>query len=428
MDTINLALIGYGTIGKGVATLLETNGKVLEEKTGISLSLKYVIDKDLEKLKPLKEKGIICSDNFMDALNDKEVDIVIELAGGVDFPFLLFQKAMEKEKHFVTANKALLAKKLFEMFQTAKEKQLHIGFEASVAGGIPIIQTLRNSLVGNKIQSIEGIINGTTNYILTQMQEEDLPFSEALEKAQELGFAEADPTLDINGGDAAAKIAVLASIAFKKNINLDDVPVKGIEDVRLSDIQSAEEMGFKIKLIAHCAQDEQGKIDLSVGPSLIAEENPLSGIRNEFNAVLVNSDFLGESMYYGKGAGSFPTASAIASDIADIAVKITKKKVYNPSSYTICDEKSLKPLHEKQARYFIRIMTEDKPGILAKLASVLGENEISIASLMQRRSDEKLTPVILTTHEAREDQFWEAFGKLKKLDITQELVYYRILE
>jgi homoserine dehydrogenase len=314
------------------------------------------------------------------------------------------------------------------MFRLARENERYIGFEASVGGGIPIIQTLRNSLVGNRIRSIEGIINGTTNYILTRMEEQDLDFETALVQAQDLGFAEADPTLDINGGDAASKIAILSAISFHQNITFDDVHVEGIENVKLSHVHDAQELGYSIKLIAMSRIDQNGEVEVRVHPALVSPKNPLSSIRNEYNAILVNSDYLGESMYYGKGAGPFPTASAVVSDIVEIGGKTIKKKEYNAYFFSLSEEKNTKPFSKIISRYYIRIMIKDVPGILAKIATVMGKHDISIASLNQKRSLEEFVPVIFTTQHATEKQFSEALKEIKNFDFVDNIVYYRIID
>ncbi|HCL57688.1 MAG TPA: homoserine dehydrogenase [Spirochaetia bacterium] len=425
MQKVKCALIGFGTIGGGVYDLLNQNKNLITERTGIDFQIKYIIDKDLTKIKNIK--GVEISDDYQTALKDPEIEIVIELVGGTQFPYILFNECMKSGKHFITANKALLSERLYEMFEKAQEQNKYIGFEASVAGGIPIIQTIRTLLIGNKIQSIKGIINGTTNYILTKMSDEKLDFQIALKKAQELGFAEADPTLDLNGGDAASKLAVLASIAFNQNIKKEDVFTEGIENIELTDIQYAKEFNYIVKLIASSSIDESGKVEVRVQPMMVSEKNPLSSVKNEFNSILVDADFLGQSMYYGRGAGAYPTASAVVSDIVDIGNKIISKKEYNNHFFSISKDKKLKQSDELQSEFYMRIMTGEKPGILAKIGTVLGDHGISIAAVFQKDSDTEEVPVVFKTHQATEKQFQDSLKIINKFDFVKKLVYYRIL-
>lgn len=425
-DKVTLALVGFGTVGSGLVDLLLKNKKEITHKTGVDIVLKYVIDQDLSKLSSLKD--VVISDNYQTALKDKEVDIIVELTGNVAFAHKLFQESGQAKKHFVTANKALLSKELYTMFEEAQKNKIYIGFEASVAGGIPIINILRKYMTGNRIQEIEGIINGTCNYILTQMEESGLDFPEALKQAQKLGFAEADPTLDIGGGDAASKIAILASLSFNQNILYTDVYTEGIEKISIMDIQYAKTMGYRIKLLGLCNINQNQEVDVRVHPCLVKQFHPLWGIRNEFNAVAVESDFLGLSMYYGKGAGAYPTATAVISDVIDIASRILSKKEYNPNFFTLSKNKKIKNRDHISSRYYVRIMTQDKTGILARIAQVFGENSISIATVMQLESQQNFVPLILTTHEATEKQFQDSLLKIQEFDFVESVVYYRILD
>lgn len=426
MEKLTLALVGFGTVGSGLLSLLSENRKEIARKTGIDLELKYVIDQDLSKLSSLK--GVQISNDYRTALNDPEVSLVVELTGGVDFPLRLFNETAAAGKHFVTANKALLSRHLYAMFEAARKNRIYIGFEASVAGGIPIIHTLRRSLAGNRIQAIEGIINGTTNYILTQMEEQGIDFPVALKQAQDLGFAEADPTLDINGGDAASKIAILAAISFNQNVEYDDVYAEGIEKVSIIDIEYAKKLGYRIKLLGISSLNAENEVDVRVHPCLVGDSNPLAGIRNEFNAVAVESDFLGLSMYYGRGAGARPTASAVVSDVIDIASRTLKKKEYNESFFMLSSEKKLRGMEKTESRYYVRIMTQDQPGILARIAQVFGENGISIATVIQLDTEQDFIPLVLTTHQAAEKQFQDSLTQIREFGFVDHVVYYRILD
>lgn len=423
MQRIQIGLVGLGTIGGGLLALLNENAKLIARRTGIEFQITRVADKDTAKFSKLK--NIKASADYKDIINDPDIQIVVELTGGVDFPWKLFQETVESGKHFVTANKALLSKKLLSMFELSRKNQAYIGFEASVGGGIPIIKTLRYSLVGNQILSIDGIINGTTNYILTQMTDKNLPFSEALKKAQELGFAEADPTLDINGDDAASKIAILASLSFNQNISRDDVYLEGIENIELIDIQNAGELDYTVKLVATCKIHEGDLVELRVHPTFVSNDNPLSQVENEYNAILVDTDFLGESMYYGKGAGARPTASAVISDIVELGGKICSKKGYNEHFFSLENSKKIKPISDIPSKFYVRIMTKDEPGILAKVTKVFGDNHISIASVIQKDTGKEFIPLVFCTHEAKEKDFQNSFQQIKSFNFVEKIVYYR---
>ncbi len=426
MEKINIGLVGFGTIGSGVVSLLSENGEAIRERTGIDFNVKYIVDKDLKKLSQLENYKT--SDNYKDIIEDSSIDIVLELAGGVEFPHFLFKESMKSKKHFVTANKALLSKNFYDMFKETRENELYIGFEASVAGGIPVIKTIRNSLIGNKIKFLQGIINGTTNYILTQMEENNLDFQAALTNAQKLGLAEADPTLDVNGDDAASKIAILASLAFNQNIERNDVYMEGIEKLELIDVKYAKELDYKVKLIAISRINDKNEVEIRVHPTLVKNSNPLADVKNEFNAVLIDSDYLGMSMYYGKGAGSRPTASSVISDIVEIGNKIVNKKAYNKNTFLLSNNKKIKEMSKVKSKYYVRIMTEDKPGILAKVASVLGENSVSVASMIQTEGTGTYVPMVFTTHEAFEGNFIKSYNEIQKFDFVEKVVFYRILD
>jgi len=429
MSKIKFGIVGAGTIGGGVVDLFVSNKEIIKKKTGLEFEISYLADIDDSKLKKIREYNIKTTKNFKDIINS-DVDIVVELVGGIDFAWQLYNEAIKNGKHFVTANKVLISDRVYEMFKIARENKKYIGFEASVAGGIPIIKTIKESLSANNILCIEGIINGTTNYILTKMHNNRLTFKDALLEAQKLGFAEVDPTLDINGKDAASKIAILASISSRQNITLKDVYVEGIDDIEYIDIEEAKDLGYVIKLIAMFKKDEDGNIEIRVNPSLVPTSNPLANINYEYNAVLVDCDFVGKTMYYGKGAGARPTSSAVFSDIIEIGSKIAFKKEFNPSEFFIEEKNSVKSHEDIYSKYYIRIITEDKVGILAKIARVMGDNNISISSLIQRDIYKKndLVPLVFTTHTAKEKDFLKATDIIKSFDFIKEIVYYRIVD
>ena len=414
MPGIGVALVGFGTIGSGVVRILEDDFELIREKTGVEIRLKYVVDKDWQTPRNVEIKRAQKITDYKTALNDSEIKVIIELAGGTGFAYTLIEDSLKAGRNVVTANKALLAERGLPLFQLARDRNLSIGFEASVCGGIPIIRTVGDALVGDRINSIYGIVNGTTNYILTRMFEENLSFAAALKQAQKLGFAETDPTLDINGFDAAHKITILAELAYNMNINFSDVYVEGITNIQLEDIKVSSELGYVLKLIASAKLDPDKTVEVRVNPALLPRGNQLSFVRNEFNAVMIESEYLGSSMYYGRGAGSMPTASAVVADIVDIA-----KAVNEPVStlkYRSCNGYPLKNIGDIETRYYVRFNVLDKPGVLSKISGIFGANNISIASVIQKeRSKTDYVPIIMTTHSAFEKDINNAFDEIEKL-------------
>lgn len=425
---IKVGIAGFGTIGSGVVHLLAANNKAINEKTGLDIRVTAVADVDFSQDRGVSLDGIKKYNDGLELVKDSDVDIVVELVGGVDFPYRLIKAALENGKHVVTANKALLAKEGKELYRLAAEKELAIGIEASVAGGIPIIKTIREALAGNRIEEIRGIINGTCNYILTKMDEEGLTFEDALQSAQELGFAEADPTLDITGGDASHKIAILASLAFNTPVELADVYTEGIDRVSGQDVQIAGELGYVVKLVAVARDRGEKGIEARVHPLLLPFGDQLAMIRNEFNAVFLRSDYLGDAMLTGKGAGSFPTASAVVGDIVDISRRLKDDARIAPffASY---QERPVVPFGETENRYYLHIKTKDEPGILSQISGFLGDNGISIASVIQKEADEdEAVPLVMLTHIAKEDNLRSAVRHIDALpEVLKPTVVLRAL-
>ncbi len=418
MKKITLGLIGFGTIGSGMIKLLKKNNSEIAKRTGINLQLKRIADLDLKTDRGVKIKKEKLTKKAYDIINDPEVDIVIELMGGINKAFEFVKKALENGKHVVTANKALMSKKGKELYEIAKKNNKFICFEASVAGGIPIMKIIRESLIGNKIKKIMGIINGTTNFILTKMEEQNLDFKEALDLAQKKGFAEVDPTLDISGEDAAHKIQILASHAFNTYIPFEKIHFEGITNIDIYDILYVKELGYKIKLLA-IAKLIKNKIDCRVQPIIIPENHLLASVRNEYNAIFIDGDASAPQVYYGKGAGSLPTASAVVADIVDIAKSIILNN-NNPSIQS--SFYSIKQLinHKKiSSRYYLRFHTLDKPGVLSKISKILGDNNISLRSVLQKETGQKIVPIVMLTHEANEENIQKAIKKIKALDIVK---------
>ena len=318
MRQINVGIIGFGTVGKGTVKVLLNNKEIISERLGTEIKIKKIADLNITASRGIEIKKELLTTDALQVINDPEIDIVVELIGGYNPAKDFILKALKNKKHVVTANKALLALEGYEIFKCAEENNMCVGFEASVAGGIPIIKAVKEGLVANHIQSIYGIINGTSNYILTKMTDEEREFGEVLKKAQEMGFAEADPTFDIEGIDTSHKITILATLAYGTRVNIKEVYTEGITKVSPLDIKYALELGYKIKLLA-IAKDVNGEIDVRVHPTMVSLSNPLSAVGGVFNAIRVTGDSVGETLFYGRGAGEFPTASAVVADVVDIS-------------------------------------------------------------------------------------------------------------
>jgi homoserine dehydrogenase len=428
MRKAGIALIGYGTIGTGVIEILQDNKETIQKRTGLDIELKYVVDKDWTTPRRVEIQSAKKISDYKEALNDPGVEIVVELVGGTGFAYTLLEESLKSGKSVVTANKALLAEKGAALFDLARQQGKTIAFEASVCGGIPIIRTIADALAGDVIQSIYGIVNGTTNYILTKMAEENLDFESALKQAQKLGFAEADPTLDINGYDAAHKAAILAGLAFNTPVDYQKVYAEGIIGIDSVDIQNAEDLGYVVKLLAIAKRYPDHTFEVRVNPALVSRDNQLSFVRNEFNAILLESTFLGNSMYYGRGAGSRPTATAVVADIIDIARSLEGSA--QKSAYVPFQNLSMKNIGETQNRYYVRFNVMDKPGVLSKISGIFGNHNISIASVVQKeRSATDYVPLIMTTHSALEKNMVLALDEIEKLDFCRKRgVMMRIIE
>ncbi|MGE5558605.1 MAG: homoserine dehydrogenase [Bacillota bacterium] len=416
---INIGILGVGTVGTGVARILLEQKDLLATRTSIDFHLKTVMDIDWKKDRGLDLSGVKISEKAEDVLEDPGIDIVVETTGRYDLAFEYISRALENRKHVVTANKALIATKSRELFKLAKENHADIMFEASVGGGIPIIKGLREGLVANEILSIFAIINGTSNYILTRMHQDGLSFNDALAQAQEKGFAEKDPALDISGGDAAHKLAILASIASSSLVDFSGIHVEGITDITHLDIDFAKQFGYTVKLLAIYQKLDQG-LDLRVHPTLVPGDHLLAAVSNELNAVFVNCDFVGSTMFYGPGAGSRPTGSAIVSDLVDLSRDLQLKEGQRFCNRAIDIDRVAKimPMDEICNRYYLRMFTLDRPGILSKISGSLGRCNISISSVIQpeTRGMEDFVPLVILTHRAREADMKKALAEISKHD------------
>lgn len=431
MKTVHLGLIGCGIVGTGVARLLIENKTLIDQRAGVPLNLKYVADLDLETDRGVAFPPGVFIQDAKKIIDDPEIDIVVEMIGGETLAKDLIQQAIEKGKHIVTANKALLANHGNELFQMADAGGIDLAFEASVGGCMPIIKTIREALVANEIQSMVGILNGTCNYILTQITEKGLPFDTALAQAQENGYAEADPTLDIGGYDAAHKLAILTALAYGMQINYRDVHVEGIANITPMDIKFAAEFGYRIKLLA-ISKKQGNAVEARVHPTMIPFDNILSNVSGSLNAVTVTGHAVGDLFQSGFGAGMMPTASAVLSDIIDLArnLKFNAGGRIPKASYK-ADQIStipIMPITEIVTHYYFRFEVKDRPGVLSKISGILGENGISIKSVHQKgRKTNGTVPIVMLTHHAKEANVQKALQSITNLDVVgQEPMLIRI--
>ena len=429
---VRVGLVGFGTVGSGVVKILQDNVQEIAERTGIRPQLVCVADKDTTTPRPVTLPEGVLTGDINRLLNDKSIEIAIELVGGTTFAKELVMKMLTSGKHVVTANKALLAEHGGELYQAAIKAKRCIAFEASCCGGIPIISALRTGLAANDITALYGICNGTCNYILTHMTRSGTSFDAMLKAAQQKGFAEADPTLDINGTDTAHKLAILAGLAFGCRIEMKDVYIEGIDGIDITDIRNAKEMGYILKLLAIGEKDAAGQISLRVHPSFISEDTPLADVDGPFNAVSVFGNAVGNVMFYGRGAGMMPTASAVVADIIDIALGTSERLIERMPMVT---EKrraaNFRRIDEITSRFYLRITAKDQPGVFARFGQALSKHNISISGAMQREiaGPNGNVPVIITTHPAKQKHITAALNELQKLDVVCEKpVCIRIVE
>jgi len=423
-DAINVGIIGFGTVGTGTARILLKNSDIIAQRLGFPLRLKKIADIDIERDRGIAlPKGILVRD-AMEVLNDPEIEIVVELIGGTGIAKELILRAIKAGKHIVTANKALLATEGNEIFLEASKSKVYVGFEASVAGGIPIIKVIKEGLIANNILSIYGIINGTSNYILTKMTDEDMDFSLALKEAQRLGYAEADPTFDIEGIDTAHKLTILASMAFGIPLSFDKVHIEGISKITPSDIRFAEEFGYKIKLLA-IAKAVNGEVELRVHPTMLPKDYLISKVDGVFNAVFVKGDAVGETLYYGRGAGDMPTGSAVVSDICDIARNINSKAEPEATLKESPSALTIRAMEDVESMYYFRFSALDRPGVLSKISGIFGSHNISIASVIQKgRRVGEAVPLVILTHKAVERDIRAAVEEIDRLPVLASKTYF----
>ncbi len=420
-NKVNIGLIGFGTIGSGVVKILHSRKAFLKKKTGVEINIKRICDKDLKSRRIVKVRSSLLTKKADDIINDSSIDIVVELIGGVHPAKEIIEKSLRKGKYVVTANKALLCEEAESIFAMSKTLGKDIYFEAAVAGGIPIVKSIKEGLIANKFLGIYGILNGTSNYVLSLMAEKDCSFTQALEEAKKKGYAEKNASLDVEGIDSAHKISLLCYLAFGKIVKVKDILVEGINRISSLDIRYAKELGFKIKLLA-IAKKDKDKLEVRVHPTLIPEGNLLASVDGVYNGICLSGDLTGRLFFYGKGAGRFPTASSIVSDIVELTKNI--KAGLFKSDINIIEDKSVKLLEktgEFQSRFYVRFMAIDKPGILAKISGVLGDFGISIASVTQKeRKFAKAVPIVMITHIAKEEPLKKAIKQIDNLSIVKE--------
>jgi homoserine dehydrogenase len=431
--SVRLGLLGLGTVGGGVVKLLAAQRDSLEERAGCRLELAGIADLDTTT----PREGIDVADlgrrrlfrSADDLLRDPDVPVIVELIGGLEPARSFILRALAAGKHVVTANKALLAHHGPELYDEARRRGVTLAFEAAVAGGIPLIRAVKDGLVANRILSVFGIVNGTCNYVLTKMTDEGLDFGAVLKDAQAQGYAEADPTFDIEGNDSAHKLQILVTLAFRTFVDLKAIHTEGITKVTAQDIEYARELGYRIKLLA-IAKAAPGGVEARVHPTMIPASSPLAAVSGVFNAVFITGDAVGDLMFYGRGAGQLPTASAVWSDILEIARRIahdipaTGLELPSAAATAV----AVQPMDEVRTCYYLRVMAQDRPGVLSRITGILGDNDISIASMLQKgRGGRAAVPVVMMTHEARERDMRQALAAIDTLaDVATATTMIRV--
>ncbi|GGB58765.1 homoserine dehydrogenase [Virgibacillus dakarensis] len=416
-NNVSIGLLGLGVVGSGVIRLIEDHQEELVHQLGCGVDVKGVLVRNLEKTRDVQVDRSYLTTDPNDVLHNPEIDVIVEVMGGIDEARKYILEAFATRKHVVTANKDLIALHGQELQEAASRNQCDLFYEASVAGGIPILRGLVDGLVSDRIQQVMGIVNGTTNYILTKMNEEGVTYEDALKEAQELGFAEADPTADVEGLDAARKMAILSRLAFSTDVELEDVEVKGIANLELADLQYGKQLGYTMKLIGYSNFHNQ-HVEVSVQPTFLSNQHPLAAVKNEYNAVYVNGEAVGETMFYGAGAGSLPTATAIMSDvvavITNMRLGVNGRRFVSPRF-----KKELTPPEERFGQFYIRMHVKDEVGAFAAISHVFNQMDISFERILQiPRSKTELAEVILITHRTALATFQESMNKLYTLDVV----------
>ena len=415
---IKAALLGLGTVGGGVYKLVQRQKEEMVKKSGANLEITRILVHNMNKQREGVDASLL-TDNWKEIVEDPEISIVIEVMGGIEPAKTMILEALCAGKNVVTANKDLVAVHGRELLDAAQENQVDFLFEAAVAGGIPIIRPLKQCLAANEIDEVIGIVNGTTNYILTKMFEDGMDFSEALAKATELGYAEADPTADVEGLDAGRKVAILASIAFHSRVVFDDVYTEGITKISAKDVAYAKEFGSVIKLLGVAHNREDG-IEVAVYPMMLPKNHPLASVRDSFNAVYVHGDALDDAMFYGRGAGELPTASAVMGDVIDI-IRDIRFSCTGRISCTCYKNTPVKSSDDVKNKFFVRMQVTNKPGVLARIASMFGEHKVSISKVIQKVITDGVAELVIVTEAVKEYHMQDALMHLREMDTTQEI-------
>ena len=426
MKELGIGIIGFGTVGAGVADCLIKNGEVIAKRTGVKPVIRKIADLDIVRDRGVKVPQEVLTTDAMDAIETCEV--IVELVGGTTFAKTIILEALKRGKPVVTANKALLAKYGEELFAEAEKSGADIFYEASVGGGIPIIKSLREGLVGNRINKIYGILNGTCNYILTRMERDQADFKEVLADAQKLGYAEANPSLDIDGFDTAHKATIAASLAYGNWFGMDPVYVEGITEISLDEIKLTNELGYKIKLLAIIKQDN-GNVEIRVHPTLIPKQSMLAKVDDVFNAVMVNGDFVGDTMFYGRGAGRNATASAVVADITDVCLNLTAGSSRRIPGFVAGNlYNKVLPIDNVKSRYYLSLQVADEPGVLARITNILAAWNISISSVVQKeRKGEENVSLVILSHLSEEKSMKAAISEINALaEVRNNVKFIRI--
>lgn len=426
MKELGIGIVGFGTVGAGVADCLIKNGEVIAKRTGVKPVIRKIADLDIVRDRGVKVPREVLTTDAMEAIETCEV--IVELVGGTTFAKTIILEALKRGKPLVTANKALLAKYGEELFAEAEKSGTDIFYEASVGGGIPIIKSLREGLVGNRINRIYGILNGTCNYILTRMERDQADFKEVLADAQKLGYAEANPSLDIDGFDTAHKATIAASLAYGNWFGMDPVYVEGITEISLDEIKLTNELGYKIKLLAIIKQDN-GNVEIRVHPTLIPKQSMLAKVDDVFNAVMVNGDFVGDTMFYGRGAGRNATASAVVADITDVSLNLTAGSSRRIPGFVAGNlYNKVLPIDNVKSRYYLSLQVADEPGVLARITNILAAWNISISSVVQKeRKGEENVSLVILTHLCEEKSMKVAISEINALaEVRNNVKFIRI--
>lgn len=420
IEPIQIGILGLGVVGSGTVALLRQNQHEIEQKVGAPVVVRRIAVRDLHKRRAVEVDRSLLTKNPTEVVDDPQIQVICELIGGVSPAREYVLRAIRNGKHIVTANKELLAKEGHEIMAEAAARKLDFLFEGSVAGGIPIIQPMKNALAGNRVQEVKGIVNGTTNYILTRMTAENAEFHEVLAEAQALGYAEADPTSDVEGYDAQYKLAILSSIAFTARVPVQGVYVEGITRVEKRDIECARDLGYVIKLLAVAQRVGEDSIQARVHPALLPSHHPLASTNDVFNAVYLRGDAVGDLMFYGRGAGMMPTGSAVVGDIIDVCRNIR----FGSTGRVACtcfEERSMLPIERIVTRYYLRMIVRDEPGALAAIANVLGENLVSIEQVVQRACGDSQAEIVWITHKVEEARLRAAVEGIARLPAVLSL-------